>query len=174
MDNNTLIITPETKIYDLLQHYPQLEDSLIEITPVFKKLKNPVLRKTIAKVTNLKQASAVGNVSLDKVINLLRNKVGQDKMEVKTDGNNLSDTPEWFDETKIKERLDARSIINSGGHPLDKVIKDVRQITEGMIYELITPFLPVPLIDKVEALGFVSWTVQADSDLFKTYFIKSN
>ena len=40
MDN--LIITPRTKVYELLQAYPELEDLLIELAPVFKKLKNPV------------------------------------------------------------------------------------------------------------------------------------
>jgi hypothetical protein len=60
-----LMITPETKIYDLLEAYPQLENKLITIAPVFSKLKNPVLRRTITRVTALKQAAIVGNVSLN-------------------------------------------------------------------------------------------------------------
>lgn len=40
-----LIITPKTKIYDLLESYPHLEAVLIATAPQFKKLKNPVLRK---------------------------------------------------------------------------------------------------------------------------------
>jgi len=49
-----LIITPDVKVAELLREYPQLEDKLIEIAPVFVKLKNPILRKTISKVTTLK------------------------------------------------------------------------------------------------------------------------
>ena len=48
-----LIITPKTKVAELLDAYPQLEDILIEIAPQFKKLQNPVLQKTIARVTSL-------------------------------------------------------------------------------------------------------------------------
>ena len=72
-----VIITPETKIYDLLENYPALENKLIEIAPVFSKLKNPVLRRTIAKVTSIKQAALVGNVSLNHLVNELRKEVGQ-------------------------------------------------------------------------------------------------
>ncbi len=50
-----LIITPKTKIYDLLEAYPELEDLLISMAPEFVKLKNPLLRKTIAKVANISQ-----------------------------------------------------------------------------------------------------------------------
>lgn len=166
-----LIITPETKVYDLLKVHPQLEELLIEITPVFKKLKNPVLRKTIARVTNLRQAAGVGNVPLESIINKLRKEVGQDNMENLKDEVRYNDAPEWFDEKKISDSLDAIPIINSGGHPLDTVIRAVKSMSDGNIYELITPFLPVPLIDKVEAMGFESWSKQFDGGIYKTYFI---
>ena len=47
-----LIISPKTKVLQLIETYPQLEDVLIEYAPAFKKLKNPVLRKTVAKIAN--------------------------------------------------------------------------------------------------------------------------
>ena len=167
-----LIITPETKVHDLLKEFPQLEEVLIDVSPFFKKLKNPVLRRTIARVTNLRQAAAVGNVSLEEIINRLRKEVGQDKIENLKEEKKDIDAPKWFDESKIAESLDARPIINSGGHPLDTVIKAVKSMSDGNIYELITPFLPMPLIDKVEAMGYESWSTQSDADIFKTYFIK--
>ena len=43
-----LIVTPKTKIFDLLEAYPELEDLLISMAPEFVKLKNPLLRKTFA------------------------------------------------------------------------------------------------------------------------------
>lgn len=168
---NRLIITPETKIFDLLKEYPQLEDVLIEITPVFKKLKNPVLRKTITRVTNLRQAAAVGDISLDKVINRLRSEVGQDSLDNLKEEKKYEGSPSWFNSSKIAESLDARPIINSGGHPLDTVIRAVKAMEKGKIFELVTPFLPMPLIDKVEAMGYESWSTQAGGDVFKTYFI---
>ena len=50
---NTLIITPKTKVLELIETYPELEDVLIEYAPAFKNLKNPVLRRTVAKIATL-------------------------------------------------------------------------------------------------------------------------
>lgn len=52
---NSLIITPKTKVLELIETYPELEDILIEYAPAFKKLKNPLLRKTVAKIATLQQ-----------------------------------------------------------------------------------------------------------------------
>jgi len=68
----TLIITPKTKIYDLLEAYPQLEDPLITAAPQFKKLKNPILRRTIARVTTLSQAATIGGIRVEDLVNALR------------------------------------------------------------------------------------------------------
>ncbi|HOK52235.1 MAG TPA: DUF1858 domain-containing protein [Bacteroidales bacterium] len=41
-------ITPQTKVGELLEAYPQLEAKLLELSPKFGHLKNPVLRRTVA------------------------------------------------------------------------------------------------------------------------------
>ena len=51
--SNDFPIEPVTKIAALLDHYPELEDVLIGMAPPFKKLKNPILRKSVAKVASL-------------------------------------------------------------------------------------------------------------------------
>ena len=93
------------KVSELLNEYPQLEDKLIEIAPVFVKLKNPILRKTIAKVTILKQAAVVGKVSLADMINKLRAEVGQGNTDLAAEKNQEGKKPEWIDENKIKSFL---------------------------------------------------------------------
>ncbi len=75
-----LIITPKTKVSELLEAYPELERVLIDIAPTFKKLKNPMLRRTIARVTSLQQAASVGEIPVDVIVNKLRGIVGQDSI----------------------------------------------------------------------------------------------
>ena len=70
-------ITPDTKIADLLKEFPQLEATIIRYSPAFSALKNPVLRRTVAKVTSLQQAAKVGNVSIVEMVDTLRAEVGQ-------------------------------------------------------------------------------------------------
>ena len=54
-----LIITPKTKVLELVEAYPELEDTLIHYVPAFKQLKNPVLRRTVGRVATLQQAEKV-------------------------------------------------------------------------------------------------------------------
>jgi len=168
-----LIITPRTKVYELLQAYPELEDVLIELAPVFKKLKNPVLRRTIARVTTLQHASQVGDVPVHVLVNTLREKVGQDSLEgLKASTGGQNEKPSWLLEDRIVKRLDARPIIEEGGHPLGEVLTGVGDLKSGEIYELITPFLPAPLIERVVAQGFDNWSEKKSEDHFINYFFK--
>jgi hypothetical protein len=169
----TLIITPRTKIYDLLKSYPELEDLLIEMAPVFKKLKNPVLRRTIARVTTLQQAAQVGEIPVHTLVNSLRQKVGQDTLEGLEAGTaGHSARPSWLSEENIIGRLDARPIIEQGGHPLGVVLEAVKELKPGEIYELTTPFLPAPLIERVVAQGFDHFADKKAEDHFVSYFLK--
>lgn len=168
-----LIITPKTKVHDLLQAYPELEDLLIEIAPVFKKLRNPVLRRTIARVTTLQQAAQVGEVPVHILVNSLREKVGQDSLEgLKASSDGHGERPSWLKDDKISKRLDARPIIEEGGHPLGEVLTGVSELKPGEIYELVTPFLPAPLIERVVAQGFDNWSEKKSENHFINYFLK--
>ena len=172
MSNANLQITPKTSIGELFDHFPQLEEVFIEMVPTLKKLKNPILRRTIARVTSLQQASLVGGIALDQLINNLRDKVGQENMD-HSHPTQIENTaaPAWFVADKIEHSFDAREIIAGGGHPLPEVIAGANKVGKGQIYELITPFLPAPLIDKIKAMGFQSWSKQEEI-VFYTYFFK--
>jgi len=80
--------------------------------------------------------------------------------------------PDWFDKAKIIATLDARPILALGQHPLGDVLIAVEKMEDGEIFELVTPFVPAPLLDKVQAKGFLLWTNQ-EGDLFKSYFFKA-
>ena len=91
-------ITPDTKVAALLRHYPELEEVLIGIAPPFKKLRNPILRRSVAKVTSLRQAAAVGRVPIHEVVNELRAAVGQAPLSSEAEpdaASYFSSQPEW-------------------------------------------------------------------------------
>lgn len=170
---NQLIITPRTKISQLLQAYPELEQILIQSVPVFEKLRNPILRKTVASVTTLQQAASIGHIQVEILINTLRQAVGQDQIEDISDSHYITDRPSWFDEMNVTKELDARPMLTSGEHPVNQVLADLAKMQEGNIYKLTAPFLPAPLIDKAQSLGFDHWVTPLNDDLFFIYFCKS-
>ena len=174
MENNqNLIITPKTKVFQLLEVYPQLEDVLIKYVPTFSKLKNPVLRNTIAKIATLQQAATIGNIKLDELINILRKEVGQDKI-----ANTLIDEiynaakPGWFDNALVLQEFDVREMLSRGEHPVNQVISDLSSMPAGIIYKLTASFVPAPLIDKATGIGFTHWIVKEKDDLIIVYFFK--
>jgi len=172
MDKN-LIITPQTKIADLLSSYPQLEEVLIDMAPQFRKLQNPVLRKTIARVTSLQQAAMVGKVPLQQMINTLRCAVGQEKLDsLSQETGHAGQQPAWFNPAKIVKKLDARAMLERGEHPVAVVVQEVQVMKAGEIYELLTSFEPAPLIDKVKEKGLAAWVKKTGEDVYYTYFCR--
>ncbi len=169
---NTLIITPKTKVLELIETYPELENVLIEYAPAFKKLKNPVLRKTVAKIATLQQAAAIGNVKTEELINRLRREVGQELYSGETGIKYNNQKPEWFSEEKIGQHFNASQVLAAGEQPVNQVIADLNQLKDGVIYELQAPFLTAPLIDKATSLGLKHWIDKRGEEEFLIYFIK--
>ena len=167
-------IEPETKVAALLDHYPELEDVLIGMAPPFKKLKNPILRKTVAKVANLRQAAAVGGIPVDKLVGRLRAAVGQPQAEATgmegEEREYFTEQPEWFDEVKVMETF-VESDLDPNVMPLTPLLQRARKLREGEIVELVTTYLPVPGIDIMKEKGFQAWSVTR-GDLVKTYFCR--
>jgi uncharacterized protein (DUF2249 family) len=173
MENHKLIISPKTKVLQLIEAYPQLEDVLINYVPAFKKLKNPILRKTVAKIATLQQAAIVGNVKVEDLINLLRKEVGQDTVEVANEVNYNTKQPDWFDLSKVKSELDVREMLNAGEQPVSQVMSDLNKLKTDEIYKVVAPFVPAPLIDKALSLEIEHWVKKEAEELFIVYFNKT-
>jgi hypothetical protein len=178
LSEKELSITPSTKVAALLDRYPELEDVLIGIAPPFKKLKNPIIRRSVAKVASLRQVAAVGRVPVDELVNELRAAVGQEKIAVEdTTGGTASyftSQPDWFDPTKVVAIIDERE--PGAGDPdrmaITRVLPAATRLQQTEILELITTFLPAPGIDVMQGKGFLAWSVQEEPELIRTYFTR--
>jgi len=169
---NDLIISPKTKVLQLIETYPQLEDVLIEYAPAFKKLKNPVLRKTVARIATLQQAAAVGNVKVEDLINHLRKEVDQDLYSGTSSTEYTTQKPDWFNKALIKLKFNAKKMLATGEQPVHQVISDLDAMGKNEIYKLIAPFLPAPLIDKATSLKIRHWVEKINDEEFNVYFYK--
>lgn len=50
-------------------------DYLVELSPKFKLLKNPVARKTVGNIATLSQAAAIGGIPVDTLLNSIAGKI---------------------------------------------------------------------------------------------------
>jgi hypothetical protein len=165
-----IIITPKTRVSELVDAFPHLEQDLIDYVPAFAKLRNPVLRRTVARITTLQQAAAIGGVEVKDLINHLRKEVGQDHFAGAGATTYTTEQPDWFSETRVVAELDAKGMLETGDQPVNQVIADLNALSPGDIYKLVAPFMPAPLVDKASSLGFSHWVTQVDGQRFVIYF----
>lgn len=164
------VITPETRIAALLDQFPDLEKSLVQIAPAFQKLRNPILRKTIAKVTTIRQAARIADLPVAELVNRLRREAGfSEPMAPEEVTQVITARPDWVQDFPVIRTLDARAMIEAGEHPLNLVLKELAELPANHCYELITAFLPAPLIDTVTKKGFQCWTAEQESQQFHTF-----
>jgi len=81
-------------------------------------------------------------------------------------------TPQWLDSGRIKISFDARPLLAEGIHPLERVQQECATLGPGEIYEIITPFPPAPMIEKMSSAGYAAHSQIGADGMFHTFFQK--
>jgi hypothetical protein len=169
-------ITSTTKISDLLAEYPALEEKIISIAPPFKNLKNPVLRKTVARLATLEKAAQIGNLDVNQFVNTLRSEVGQDRIEeeVRVDVNWHEGEPEWIKDKPV-EIIDGTEMLSRGEHPLSRINEIMKKLEKNRFILLKTNFKPIPLIEAMEKQNYsVFYKTESPGSMNHSTFIRKN
>ena len=166
-------ITLETKIADLLNDYEGMKDILIKINPKFKKLNNPVLRRTLAKIAGIKQAAIVGGMDPIDLLNQLREAVGQVTLDMETPEEvvEAKGKPEWLSKEPISS-LDANKLLDEERNPLAELHKALKSIGNGDVIAIAADFRPEPLIDEMQKAGHEVFVQEVTRGNFITYIKK--
>jgi TusA-related sulfurtransferase len=156
-------IQPNTKVNDLLNDYPQLEAFLMKLNPKYKKLKNPILRRTVAKIATLAQVAKIGGYETIELVNLLRKEVGQPPLNAQgenaqEENKSKTEIPEWATQ-KPKMVLNANKMLDENKNPLAEVSIALKKMESGETILIESDFMPAPLIDTFKEQGHevVSW-----------------
>ena len=163
----------DTKVYDLLKAYPHLIDVLIALSPRYKKLKNPILKRTIARVASLRQASYLGGFTPEKLVNTLRAEVGQNLINDDMKEEEVSEIiPSWA-KNEPSSCLNATEILDADKNPLKIINKEYKRIKKDEIILLESDFIPSPLIDEMRNKNAIVVVVNSEKQgWFKTYIKK--
>ncbi len=170
-------INPQTKVADLLKNYPELESVLIEIAPVFKKIQNPLLRKTVAKITTLEKAASMADIPVVKLVGTLRRAAGLPEMTGGDSGldkqnEKSGQEPPWVSQYSIKETIDADKMLDGGTHPLNLVTGTIEELGEGEALRLTSSFPPIPLVEAVKKRGNAAYIRVNAGGSYETFFCK--
>jgi hypothetical protein len=148
-------IGPETTVGALLEAYPELENVLVEMAPAFAKLRNPVVRRTVAKVATLEQAAKIGGISLQAMILRLRNVTGQSApdLPILQPRQDAGGDASWLTAGRVVEEIDADVMLERGVHPIGKIREAVGVLGPGEVVVLRSSFRPQPLIETLRRSG---------------------
>lgn len=161
-------ITPDLTAADFLENYPELEAQLLEYAPDLKDIQGTDLFVTIAQSVTLQQLADNLGVPVLEVVTELRSKASAvTGVAFNSDDGN---TPDWFSDDRVAKTLDAQVILAAGGHPLGAVLAGLPELAQGEIFELVTPFLPEPLIERLRQDGYPVWSTCDEAGLFHNYF----
>jgi TusA-related sulfurtransferase len=151
---NAITIGPETRVAELLEAYPEARDILISMAPQFKALKNPVLRRTVARVATLEQAAKVGGLQVRELVLKLRQKLGVDGGDeiVETNGAVSLEAPAWVS-LDAETSIDGGALLDAGETPIARASAALAGMSPGEILVVSAPFQPAPLIDTLRGRG---------------------
>ena len=152
------------KISEVLQKHPDLLDYLIDLTPAFKKLRNPVMRKVQTRLVTVEQAAKIAGVDPRVLTRKLNQEVGITAPDaVSSSGapdSVAKSRPSWFGQTEIAQELDVRPMLERGEEPFKLISVAARAVPVGKVLRLIVGFEPLPLYDALGKQGFAHWGEQ--------------
>lgn len=169
-------ITANLRVGALLDAYPELEQVLVELAPPFRKLRHPVLRRTVAQVTTLRRAAQVAGVELPTLIQTLRRAAGQPVEDPGIAAQAAESVaapdarlPAWVSQAEVVLTVDADEMLETGAHPLARVQQALRNATPQQAVCMEGSFRPAPLIDLMRQSGCEVHVSQTGPTRFRTW-----
>ena len=77
--HNKYGLTKETILKDMLSDYPFIKEFLLDLSPNYSKLKNPILFKTMSSVANLEMIAERGNFKVNELIEKITREIDKRK-----------------------------------------------------------------------------------------------
>jgi len=173
-----MLINANTKIAALLKHHPDALEAIVTLSPDFKKLRNPVLRKLMAGRTSIAMAAKIGGCAPQDFFDKLKPlgfvaDTTQAAAEEIIEEKKL--VPSFLKALKTEQivTLDVRAMLASGNDPLKLIQQKVKDLHQGQVLQIINTFEPTPLIKLLEKQGFETYVKAAENNIVETYFYKA-
>ncbi len=137
---------------EIIEENESAIDAIASINSNFIKLKNPVLRKILTPIVNIKQAAAIGGVHSDILLNELK-KIGFIIKNEKFLNNNQSTNHIQMNNLEIV-KLDVRPSLASGVDPFNLIMDKLKELNDSQQLLIINTFEPIPLLNILKDKGY--------------------
>lgn len=173
-----MLIDERTKIAALLKHHPDALETIVKLSPDFKKLRNPILRALMAGRTTIAMASKIGGCKPEDFFKALAplgfKRDYAQTGDAESGSANNKPKPEYLQHIQPDKlvNFDVREMLAGGNDPLKAIQQKIKSLLPGEVLVIVNSFEPVPLIKLLERQGFKSYVNPIDTDTIETFFYK--
>ncbi|GIV95961.1 MAG: hypothetical protein KatS3mg057_0618 [Herpetosiphonaceae bacterium] len=169
------MITATMSVAEVLARYPQTLDVFTGHHSAFNRLRNPMLRRTFARLVTVQQAAAIAGVDAEALLAALNTAI---KSEAPGTLHPPAPTiarprqpdpePDWLQIAGVEVSLDVRE----QNTPLASIMRAVREVKPGEIFMLRNTFEPLPLYELLGGRGFAHWARQLGDQDWQIFFYR--
>lgn len=149
-------IHPRSKLMEVLEAYPALEEEIIRAAPAFQNLRNPLLRRTVGRLATLEQVARIGELAVNEFVNRLRRAAGLPALAEGQTGAPVAvappdeSDPHWV-RGEPQFTVNGTELLARGEVPLNVVNDLLPRLEPGRFLLLVTHFEPLPMIEAIAA-----------------------
>jgi uncharacterized protein (DUF2249 family) len=168
-------IQPTWKIRQVLDRYPALLTTLLDISPRFAPLRRPLTRKVQSRLVTVEQAARVAGLEPATLVAALNHAAGlavdlpPTSPIVATPASPVA----WPDDVAIAAEVDARPMQARGEEPFSAIMAAAVRVPVGQALRLRNTFEPTPLYEVLSKRGFMPRAIQRGPDDWEILFLHS-
>lgn len=170
------MIRKDDRVASVLARDPGLLEVFVQASPAFERLRNPVMRRTMARLVTVEQAARIANIDTDAFLAKLNHQSGASPMvEAGSSDAPTNIAPEGLLSTPSSriEDLDVREDLRRGIEPFTTILSAVRSVGPDQVFRLRAIFEPVPLYGVLAKQGFAHYTERFADDDYRVWFYRS-
>jgi uncharacterized protein (DUF2249 family) len=147
-------VRSDWKVSDALARYPQLLQVLIDLSPAFGHLRNPLARTLRTRLVSVAQAARIAGMQPNELVHCLNEAAGLEApVEVDHAVTRDCAMSRWPG-SDVREELDVRSLLERGEEPFSIIMAAAARVPEGGALRLRASFEPEPLYEVLARRGF--------------------
>lgn len=171
----SLPVSADQTVAAVLKKHPELLDVFTAQSKAFDRLKNPLMRKTFARMANVGQAASMAGMPVEDLLRALNSALGVSAADIDAalavtpaaagtgggePGGTSEGAPDWVAGAPVVAELDARDMQRRGEDPFFTIMDAARSVDVGQSLTLRNTFKPTPLLGVLGKKGFASWAEQ--------------
>lgn len=169
------VVHPGMKVAEVLARWPHLLEVLVEASPAFQKLRNPLLRRTMPVLVTVAQAARIGGAGAGGVGGPPQPGPGEGGSSSGRWGRGgkppRDPSPPWL-AAPVGFHLDVRPMLEQGGEPFQAIMAAAREVEPGTKLVLEVLFEPIPLYKVLGKQGFLAWCERLGERHYRVHFYR--